>query len=133
MDFDDRPFWRPKDLAELLQVSSSQIYRLIEDQQLRSVRVGERAVRVPGASVAAFLGASPAITDEELTGPASLAERIDRFAQQHGRTPEQFVQAWRTGEIGDTAQSTEIAIEALALREAAALERSDVASSPRLT
>ena len=43
-----------------------------------------------------------------------------RFASENGKDPGSFVDAWRSGEIEDTPDNAEIAIEALALRTAIA-------------
>lgn len=42
------------------------------------------------------------------------------FRKEHGKDPDSFVDAWRKGEIEDTPENAEVAIEALALRTALA-------------
>jgi excisionase family DNA binding protein len=119
MEFDSRPFWKPRDLAKLLDVSPSQIYRLIEDRTLDHVKVGQRTVRVPAASVAKVLGVgAPVVGPQAGTGASDLDQRVARFTERTGRTPEAFVLAWRHDEIPDTPEHTQNAMEALALREA---------------
>lgn len=117
MEFDSRPFWKPRDLASMLDVSSSQIYRLIATGDLDHVRVGERTVRVPAASVAAYLRLSAPGTPPAPEG-ADLETRQARFVERTGMTPAGFIDAWRRAEIPDSAEHNENAMEALALREA---------------
>jgi excisionase family DNA binding protein len=119
MEFDSRPFWKPRDLAKLLDVSSSQIYRLIEAGTLAHVKVGQRTVRVPAASVAEFLGVGePAVGPQADTEASDLDARAVLFAERTGRTPEDFIVAWRREAIPDTPEHSQDAMEALALREA---------------
>ncbi|MEX1141927.1 MAG: helix-turn-helix domain-containing protein [Thermoleophilaceae bacterium] len=121
-EFDSRPYWKPRDLAALLDVSPSHVYRLIEDGELEHRRIGERAIRIPARAVAELLGEEVPVTSPTIDGPvADLAERADRFAERTGKRPEEFVVAWRDGRIEDTADNARDAIEALALREALAV------------
>ncbi|MET0602468.1 MAG: helix-turn-helix domain-containing protein [Baekduia sp.] len=123
MEFDSRPFWKPRDLATLLDVSSSQIYRLIEAGTLEHVKVGQRTVRVPAASVAQLLGVdAPAIGPQTDAG-FDLDARAASFTERTGRTPEEFIVAWRRDEIPDTPEHNHDAMEALALREARVASR----------
>lgn len=119
--FDSRPYWKPRDLAALLDVSPSHVYRLIEDGELAHRRIGERAIRIPARAVAQLLGEEVPVTSPSTSPPvADLAERADQFVQRTGKHPEEFVAAWRDGRIEDTADNARDAIEALALREALA-------------
>lgn len=121
-EFDSRPYWKPRDLAALLDVSPSHVYRLIEDGELEHRRIGERAIRIPARAVAELLGEETPVTSPATDGTAAdLAERADRFAKRTGKRPEDFVVAWRDGRIEDTADNVQDAIEALALREALAV------------
>jgi excisionase family DNA binding protein len=118
MRFDRRPYWKPRDLAALLDLSPSYVYRLIEDGKLEHRRIGERAIRVPARAVAGLLGEEDPVTSPTAEGPAAnLAEHADRFFERTGRRPEEFIAAWREGRIGDTAENACDAIEALALKE----------------
>lgn len=122
IEFDSRPYWKPRDLAVLLDVSPSHVYRLIEDGELEHRRIGERAIRIPARAVAALLGEEPPVTAPTNEGPpADLTERADRFAERTGRRPEEFVTAWRDGRVEDTPANAQDAIEALALRAALAV------------
>jgi excisionase family DNA binding protein len=124
MEFDSRPFWKPRDLATLLDVSSSQIYRLIEAGTLEHVKVGQRTVRVPAASVAQLLGVeAPAVGPQTDTAGFDRDAHAALFTERTGRTPEEFIVAWRRDEIPDTPEHNQDAMEALALREAGVASR----------
>jgi excisionase family DNA binding protein len=43
------------DVADRLRISTRQVWRLIADDELETVRIGSRAVRVPASSVKAYL------------------------------------------------------------------------------
>ena len=81
IESDSRPYWKPRDLAALLDVSPSHVYRLIEDGELEHRRIGERAIRIPARAVAELLGEEAPVTSPTAEGPAAdLTERADRFA-----------------------------------------------------
>lgn len=113
---DDRPYWRPRDLATLLQTSPSHVYRLIERGEIEHRRIGARAIRIPASAVTALLTIEGTSTSELEEG-GELARRAKRFEARTELTPEQFVQAWRRGAIKDTPDDARDAMEALALRE----------------
>jgi excisionase family DNA binding protein len=48
---------KPADVARDLQISRASVYRLIEDGDLPSVRVGKRNIRVPFDSLIAWIKA----------------------------------------------------------------------------
>lgn len=50
----------------------------------------------------------------------SLEARVDAFRKANGKDPDVFVEAWRSGEIEDTPENAEVALEGLALRTALA-------------
>jgi hypothetical protein len=118
MEFDGRPYWKPRDLAALLDVSLSRVRQLIEDGELEHRRIGECVIRIPARAVAGLRGEEAPVVSPSNEGPADLAECVDRFFECTGRHPEEFVDAWREGQIGDTAESARYAIEALALTSA---------------
>ena len=43
------------DVAERLRVSTRQVWRLIHDDELETIRLGTRSVRVPAASLTAYV------------------------------------------------------------------------------
>jgi hypothetical protein len=118
MEFDGRPYWKPRDLAALLDVGLSRVHHLIEDGELEHRRIGECAIRIPTSAVAGRRGEEAPMVSPNTEAPADLAECVDRFFGRTGRRPEEFVAAWREGQIGDTAENARYAIEALALTSA---------------
>lgn len=118
MDFDDRPFWKPRDLAELLAVDRSTIYRMIDEGQLASVRVGQRTVRVPARAIAELLG-----VEEPVVGPSADQidfdpdDRLRAFTERTGHTPQEHIEAWKSGAIEDNPENSADTVEALAIRE----------------
>lgn len=119
MEFDGRPYWKPRDLAALLDVSLSRVHQLIEDGELEHRRIGECALRIPARAVAGLRGEEAPVVSPNTEGPtADLAECVERFFERTGQHPEEFVDAWREGRIGDTAENARYAIEALALTSA---------------
>jgi hypothetical protein len=115
MGFDGRPYWKPRDLAALLDVGLSRVQQLIEDGELEHRRIGECAIRIPARAVAGLRGEEAPGVSPTTEGPADLAECVDRFFERTSRHPEEFVDAWREGRIADTAENARYAIEALAL------------------
>ena len=47
--------YTPAQVAELLQVDVDLVYRLIRENQLRAVRIGERNLRIPARALEAYL------------------------------------------------------------------------------
>ncbi|MEV4418813.1 excisionase family DNA-binding protein [Patulibacter sp. NPDC049589] len=114
--FDDRPYWKPRDIAELVGVNASTVYRMIQKGDLDSVKVGGRVVRVPSEAVAKLVGAPR--PDTEQPTQADEAQRVRRFTALAGRAPESFIHGWKSGAIEDTAENSALVIEALAIRDA---------------
>lgn len=116
MEFDSRPYWKPRDLAALLDVGLSRVQQLIEDGELEHRRIGECAIRIPARAVAGLRGEEAPVVSPTIDGPAAdLAECVDLFVERTGRRPWEFVATWREGRIGDTAENACDAVEALAL------------------
>lgn len=119
----DRMYLRPSDVARQLGLTTSAVYKMMERGELPRVRFG-RAVRIPGPAFEAWLRARDAGEFVPLReggeGPASGPLDASRagFIERTGRVPEDFVDAWRRGEIADDGESTALMIEALSLREA---------------
>jgi excisionase family DNA binding protein len=123
--FDDS-YLRPSDIARRLALHRSQVYKLIKDGTLPHIRIG-RAVRVPAPAFAAYLRSLHALSGETEGAPsreaagapgAEVASRLAAFQAMTGRDPSAYLDAWKTGEIADTAEHAELAIDALALRAA---------------
>jgi hypothetical protein len=81
MEFDGRPYWMPRDLAALLDVSPSRVQQLIEDGEFEHRRIGERAIRILARAVAGLRGEEAPVVSPTTEGPpADLAECADRFS-----------------------------------------------------
>jgi excisionase family DNA binding protein len=110
----DRQYWKIKDFAEHFGLDRSTVYNQIERGEIRAIRVGKTALRIPTDEVQRILASF--VTPREL--PHDLDTRTQEFQARTGRTPADFAAAWREGKIEDTPQNAREAIEALALREA---------------
>ncbi|OLZ43416.1 helix-turn-helix transcriptional regulator [Amycolatopsis keratiniphila] len=55
MRVEDSAIFRVKDVAELLDVNKSTVYRAIGSGELDALRIGKNTVRVPGAALNAWL------------------------------------------------------------------------------
>jgi excisionase family DNA binding protein len=67
---------RPAEVASLLDVSLSQVYRWIRSGQLGAFRLGERGgLRVPAVLLERFLAPRTVATAEKITARAALAAR----------------------------------------------------------
>lgn len=128
----DTHYLKPSDIARRLSVHRSYVYNLIKDGTLPHIRIG-KAVRVPAAAFETFVRSreeeSPrsaketvAIAHEPIE--AELESRRRAFEEYVGMDPFMFVEAWKRGDIEDTPENAERAIDALALR--AMLQRADI-------
>ncbi len=130
--FDDN-YLRPSDIARQLALHRSQVYKLIKDGALPHIRIG-RAVRVPAPAFEAYLRSLQASSrDTGAAGraattstPAEVASRLAAFQAATHRNPFAYLDAWKSGEIADTPEHAELAMDALALR--AVLQRELVAA-----
>ena len=109
----DRQYWKIKDFAEHFGLDRSTVYNQIERGEIRAIRVGKTALRIPTDEVKRILDSF--VTPRE--HPHDLDARTKEFQSRTGRTPAEFAAAWREGKIEDTPQNAREAIEALALRE----------------
>lgn len=112
-------YLRASEVAKLLSMSPSNVYKQIDRGELPSVKIGG-SVRVPARALMALLEqatqiARPARPEVSTLDPhtASL-----QFAKRAGSTPHAYVASWRAGEIEDTPASARLAEEALAVRAA---------------
>lgn len=129
--FDDS-YLKPSDIAGRLALHRSQVYKLIKDGTLPHIRIG-RAVRVPAPAFEAYLrslhASSPDTRTADRTSTDALGEiasRLAAFQAATGRDPSAYLDAWKSGEIADTPEHAELAMDALALR--AAIQRRPMAA-----
>jgi excisionase family DNA binding protein len=119
----DIHYLKPSDIARRLSVHRSYVYGLIKHGTLPHIRIG-KAVRVPAAAFEAYVRAredeAAAAMKQVVTvthsAEAELESRRIAFEELVGADPFEFVEAWRRGEIDDTPENAERAIDALALR-----------------
>lgn len=120
-------YLKASEVAERLNVHRSHVYRLIEDGELPSVRISQGTIRVPEGALSAYIearthGGPPTPRRADLTSISSdryeLLETANAFEERSGHDPFEFVGLWRQGEIADTGENADRAIEALALRAA---------------
>lgn len=114
MSTPDRHYWKPRELAEHLGLDTSTVYKKIEKGEIKALRIGAKALRIPKDEVERILSG----VAEQRAEPRALADRVARFEQRTGMEIGQFIELWRSGQVEDTPENAREAIEALALREA---------------
>jgi excisionase family DNA binding protein len=83
---DDLVFLRPIEVARLLGVSRSEVYRLIRTGRIPSVRLAERVVRVPLAGLRRLADeASRGATSEDRSRVTRSVSHACDFAAEPGR------------------------------------------------
>jgi hypothetical protein len=105
-------YMRVRDYARRFSLDESTVYKMIERGEI-----------IPSSELERYLDREPTADTEAL----SLEQRVEAFGKANGRDPNSFVDAWRSGEIEDTPENAEVALEALALRTA--LSRRHVAAA----
>ncbi len=110
----DRQYWKIKDFAEHFGLDKSTVYNKIERGEIRAIRIGKTALRIPTTEVQRVLDSFVEPREQS----RDLLALTEDFQARTGRSPADFAEAWRAGKIEDTPQNTRDAIEALALREA---------------
>lgn len=116
-------YMRVRDYARKFSLDESTVYKMIDRGEIKAIRIGKKTLRIPSSELERYLEREPIGNPKA----ASLGERVEAFRKANGKDPGFFVDAWRSGEIEDTPENAEIAIEALALRTA--LDRQHVAAA----
>lgn len=109
-------YMRVRDYARRFSLDESTVYKMIERGEIKAIRIGRKTLRIPSSELERYLEREPT-GDSKV---ASLGERAGAFRKANGTDPGSFVEAWRSGEIEDTPENAEVALEALALRTAQA-------------
>ncbi len=109
-------YMRVRDYARKFSLDESTVYKMIERGEIKAIRIGKKTLRIPSSELERYLDREPAADLEA----APLEEKIETFRKANDRGPDSYVEAWRRGEIEDTPENAEVAIEALALRTALA-------------
>jgi excisionase family DNA binding protein len=111
-----------KQVAHELQLDESTVYKKCDSGEFPSIKMG-KAVRIPRLALERHLhaleGPKPLSEDERESAQFDSQAVLAQFEQETRRTPAEWVDAWRRGEIEDTAENSRVAIWALALRDAA--------------
>ncbi len=110
----DKQYWKIKEFADHFSLDRSTVYNQIERGEIRAIRIGKTALRIPTEEVKRILDGFAAPSEQ----PRDLDARAREFQARTSRTIADFAAAWREGKIKDTPQNARDAIEALALREA---------------
>jgi excisionase family DNA binding protein len=113
---------RPSEIARRLDLHRTTVYKLIKDGELPAIRIGH-AVRVPVHAYEAYLNRREAepvsqstIRGEDVVASVELESRLAGFESRTGCDPFEFIAAWKRGDIEDTPENAEVAMDALALR-----------------
>ncbi len=109
-------YMRVRDYARKFSLDESTVYKMIDRGEIKAIRIGKKTLRIPSSELERYLDREP-LTEPD---PADLDRRVEAFRKDNGKDPGSFVEAWRRGEIEDTPENAELAIEALALRSALA-------------
>lgn len=109
-------YMRVRDYARRFSLDESTVYKMIERGEIKAIRIGKKTLRIPSSELERYLDREPAADLEA----ASLGEKVETFRKANGKDPNSYVDAWRGGEIEDTPENAEVALEALALRTALA-------------
>ncbi|HEY8638443.1 MAG TPA: helix-turn-helix domain-containing protein [Solirubrobacteraceae bacterium] len=104
--------------AELGFKSKSGVYKLIQRNQLPVVRLSARNSRVARWALDAYkerhgIGDPPGVAVDSL----DLTTARKTFRRQTGRSPEQWVEAWKAGTIADSAENMGLLVRAVSLRD----------------
>lgn len=113
-------YLRVREFAERFSLDESTVYKMIERGEIRAIRIGKKALRIPSSELERFLDRRPEPGEES---DPELARRIASLKGRTGHDPHEFARLWRAGEIEDTPEQAQAAIEALALRAAIDRER----------
>lgn len=109
-------YMRVRDYARRFSLDESTVYKMIERGEIKAIRIGKKTLRIPSSELERYLEREPAAESEA----ASLEEKVEAFRKANSKDPDSYVDAWRRGEIVDTPENAEVALEALALRTALA-------------
>jgi excisionase family DNA binding protein len=131
-------YLKASEVAEILNMEISGIYKLCAARVIPSIKVGEKAVRIPRAAFEAYLARqadgydrnSRPLLDEARKVEASsepveaIVLRNQGFYERTGYSSYEFAERWKAGDVEDTPETASLLIEALSIREA--LTRSGV-------
>lgn len=123
-------YLKASEVAEILAMDISTIYKMCNERVIPSIRVGEKAVRIPRAAFTAYLAKQeqghqgrPALDEARRAGVGgepidAIVLRNQSFYEQTGYSSYEFADRWKSGKIEDSSENTSLLIEALSIREA---------------
>lgn len=125
-------YLKASEVADRLKMDISTIYKMCADKVIPSIRVGEKAIRIPAAAFEAYLARqaqgydpnSRPLLDEargvEVSGDPvdAIVFRNQSIYERTGYSSYEFAERWKAGDIEDTPENASLLIEALSIREA---------------
>lgn len=126
-------YLRPAEVATRLALTPSAVYAMIKRGEIPSIRISERTLRVPVAGFEAYLRARESgsrtvtILDRDGRITDAIGERVRSFMERAGSDPREFLDSWNKRAIDDSPENADLAVEALALREAARARAAELA------
>lgn len=125
-------YLKASEVAEILNMDISGIYKMCAARVIPSIKVGEKAVRIPRAAFEAYLARQESGYDPKsrpLLDEARKAEvgrdpvgaivfRNQSFYERTGYSSYEFAERWKAGDVEDTRENASLLIEALSIREA---------------
>jgi excisionase family DNA binding protein len=119
------------EVAEALGMHETTIYKMCQNGEIPSIKIGAKAVRIPKAAFEAFMArqnGDPAVhqgrdlLDAVFAGATdplpALEHQAKLFTERVGSSAHQFVEQWRDRKVEDTAETMDTVIEALTLQKA---------------
>lgn len=118
-----KPYLTVPEVAEELDCTTRNVYKLINGGKLPALRRSERKTLVPAQALRAYQqrlnGSSPSIsTRRRRVSRDELQAIFDESAG--GRSPQEFYEAFKRGEIDDTSENMTLLVQAVALGAGAA-------------
>lgn len=106
-------------VAAELSISTSGVYKLIQRDQLPALKLSARRIRITRWALDAYVARlNGHVPDTVLPDATPDAERLRRrFHVDNELTPEAWVEAWKAGNVPDTAANTTLLVRALSLRQ----------------
>ena len=106
-------------VGERLGMTPDGVYKLIQRGKLDAVRFSARKTRVSQEALDAYIAQHQATVQRFRDRTPRGDPRVlrERFLEQTGQTPEQWLAAWKRDDIADTAENGQLLVRAVALRE----------------
>jgi excisionase family DNA binding protein len=124
-------YLKASEVAKTLDMDISTIYKMCAERVIPSIKVGEKAVRIPRAAFEAYLARQAQVYDvnrplldearrAELTGEPidAIVLRNQSFYERTGYSSYEFAERWKAGNVEDTSENASLLIEAVSIREA---------------